>query len=154
LADAKAAYQAIAALAAAPGQAVALLSEKLKPAAAPDPKRVAQLIADLESEDFATRQKTAAALESLADLVVPQLVASLKKPLSLEAARRTEQILELVASQPLLPETLRDKRAVEALESIATPNARATLQALGRGASGAHRTRDAQAALQRLSSGP
>jgi RNA polymerase sigma factor (sigma-70 family) len=152
--DAKAAYQAIAALAAAPEQAVSLLSEKLKPAAAPDPKLVAQLIADLDSDNFVARQEAAAALEKLADLVVPQLRAALPKSASLEAARRTEQILDLVASQPLPPEKLRDKRAVEALESIATPTARVVLQALGRGAPGAHLTRDAQAALLRLSPEP
>jgi RNA polymerase sigma factor (sigma-70 family) len=153
-ADAKAAYQAIAALAAAPGPAATFLSGKLKPAAAPDRKLVAQLIADLDSDNFAARQKAAAALEKLADLVVPELRAALAKPASLEAARRTEQIMDLVASQPLPPEKLRDKRAVEALESIATPSARAVLQALGRGAPGAHLTRDAQAALLRLSPEP
>jgi RNA polymerase sigma factor (sigma-70 family) len=153
-ADAQAAYQAIAALAAAPGQAVPFLSEKLKPAAAPDPALVAQLIADLDSKNFAARQKAAAALEKLAELVVLQLRAALEKPLALEAAQRIEKILDLVARQPLPAEKLRDLRAVEALESIATPNARAVLQALGQGAAGAHLTRDAQAALLRLGKGP
>jgi RNA polymerase sigma factor (sigma-70 family) len=153
-ADAKVAYQAIAALAATPGQAVPWLGEKLKPAAAPDPKRVAQLIADLDSKQFDVRRKATAALEKLAELVVPPLRAALEKRPSLEAAQRIEKILELVASQPLPPEKLRDLRGVEALEYIATPNARAVLQALGRGAPSAHLTRDAQAALLRLGKGP
>src|SRR5262249_51940057 len=55
-ADAKAAYQALVALAAAPRQAVPFLAEKLKPALAPDPKRVAQLIAELDNKNFAARQ--------------------------------------------------------------------------------------------------
>src|SRR5262249_25501949 len=136
-ADAKAAYQAIAALAAAPGQAVPLLSEKLKPAAAPDPKREAQLIADLDSKSFAARQKAPAALENLGELVVVPLRAALEMRPALEAAQRIEKLLEVIASQPLPPEKLRDLRAVEALEYIATPNARAVLRALSQGAPGA-----------------
>jgi WD40 repeat protein len=153
-ADAKAAYQAIAALAAAPGQAVPFLGEKLRPAAAPDPERVARLIADLDSKNFAARQKATAALEKLGERVVPQLRAALGKRPALEAAQRLEKLLEVIASQPLPPEKLRELRAVEALEGIATPNARAVLEALGKGAPGAHLTRDAQNALRRLGNGP
>jgi RNA polymerase sigma factor (sigma-70 family) len=153
-ADAQAAYQAIAVFAAAPGQAVPFLGEKLKPAAAPDAKLVAQLIADLDSNNFAVREKATAALEQRAELVVPALRAALEKPPSLEAARRIEKTLDRIASQPLSPEKLREARAIEALESIATPSARAVLQALGQGAAGARLTRDAQAALRRLGQGP
>jgi hypothetical protein len=149
-ADAKAAYQAIAALAAAPGQAVPFLGEKLQPAAAPDARRVARLIADLDSKDFAARQKATAALAKFGELVVPPLRAALAKRPALEAAQRIEKLLDVVASQPLPPEKLRDLRAVEALEYIATAHARAVLRALGQGARGAHLTRDAQAALRRL----
>jgi RNA polymerase sigma factor (sigma-70 family) len=152
--DAKAAFQAIAALFAAREQAAGLLGKKLRPAAAPDPKLVAELIADLDSNKFAERQQATAALEKLAELVVPQLRAALDKPHSLEAAQRIEKLLDLIASQPLTLEKLRGLRAVEALEYIATPSARAVLEALARGAPGAHLTRDAQAALLRLGKGP
>jgi WD40 repeat protein len=154
LTDAKAAYQAIAALAATPGQAVPFLSEKLKPVAEPDPKRVSALIADLDNEDFAVRQKATAALEKLAELVAPELRAARGKAASLEMARRIDKILDSIASQPPPPEKLRDLRAVEALEYMATANARAILQTLSRGAPGAHLTRDAQAALLRLGKEP
>jgi RNA polymerase sigma factor (sigma-70 family) len=153
-ADAKAAYHAIAALAAAPEQAVPFLRAKLKPAVAPDARRVTQLIADLDSSNLTARQKAAMALELLGELVVPSLRAALKKPASLESAQRIEKVLDAIASQPLPPERLRDLRAVEALEYIATPKARAVLQALGKGAAGAQVTRDAQAALLRLGKGP
>jgi RNA polymerase sigma factor (sigma-70 family) len=153
-ADAKAAYQAIAALAAAPGQAAPFLGERLRPAAAPDAKRVARLIADLDSKEFAARQKATAALEKLGALVVAPLRAALAKRPALEAAQRIEKLLDVVASQPQPPEKLRDLRAVEALEYIATPHARAVLRALAQGAPGARLTRDAQAALRRLGKGP
>jgi hypothetical protein len=151
--DARAAYQAIAALAAAPGQSVAFLREKLKPVAAPDPKLVAELIADLDDKDFAVREKATMALEKLAELVAPELRAALEKA-SLEAARRINTVLDSISRQPMPPEKLRDLRAVEALEYIATENARAILQALSRGAPGAPLTRDAHATLLRLGKAP
>jgi hypothetical protein len=92
--------------------------------------------------------------KKLAEVVVPELRAALKKSPPLETAQRIEKVLDWVASQPLPPEKLRELRAVEALEYIATPNARAVLQALGQGAPGAHLTRDAQAALLWLGKGP
>jgi hypothetical protein len=153
-ANAKDAYQAIAALAAAPGQAVPFLGEKLRPAVAPDPKLVARLIADLDSENFAARQKATAALEKHAELVVPQLRAALKGQPALEVAQRLEKLLHSIASQPLPSERLRELRAVEALECIATPSARTVLQPLGRGAPEARLTREARAALRRLGKGP
>jgi RNA polymerase sigma factor (sigma-70 family) len=152
--DAKAALQAIAALVAAREQAAGFLGKKLKPAVAPDSKLVAQLIADLDSKTFAERQKATAALEKLAELVVPQLRAALEKRPGLEATQRIEKILDVVASQPLAPEKLRDLRAIEALEYIATPSARAVLEPLAQGAPGAYLTRDAQAALLRLGKRP
>src|SRR5258708_598738 len=65
---ARAGSQAFAPLAAAPEQAVPFLGQKLKPVAAPDPKLVAELIADLDNNDFAARQKATEALEKLAEL--------------------------------------------------------------------------------------
>ena len=113
--DAKAAYQAIGTLAAAaPGQSVPFLGEKLKPVAAPDPKLVAELIADLGSEDFAARQKATGALEKPAELATPELRAALGKA-SLETARRINRVLDSLARQTLPSEKLRDLRAVEAL---------------------------------------
>jgi predicted PilT family ATPase len=57
---------------------------------------------------------------------------------------------ELTASRPLTDEKLRMYRAIEVLERIATPQARALLQRLAGGAPGALATTAAQAALQRL----
>jgi hypothetical protein len=127
------------------------LRGKLAPAPAPDAKVVTRLIADFDSDDFAARDKATAALEKLAALMMPQLRAALAKPASLDLERRAEKILERVASQPLRAEELRDLRAVETLEYIATPGARVVLEAVAAGAAGAPVTRDAQAALLRWS---
>jgi len=47
-------------------------------------------------------------------------------------------------------ETLRQGRAIEVLEHIATPEARQLLQTIAEGAAGAGLTREAKAALERL----
>lgn len=151
--DARAAGQAIAALAAAAEHAVPFLGEKLKAVTQPEPKRVAELIADLDNKDFAVRQKATAALEKLGELVASELRAAQAKAASLEMARRIDKILDSITGQ-LPPEKLRDLRGVEALEHVATANARALLRALSRGAPGAHLTRDAHAALLRLGKEP
>src|SRR5262249_34026923 len=58
------AARAILALGAAPRQAVALFQERLWPVKA-DPKRVARLLADLDSPQFAVRQRATEGLEYL-----------------------------------------------------------------------------------------
>ena len=75
--DATAAYRAIRALAAQPASA-ALMRERLKEIAAKDtfdddPKRVAKLIADLDSEEFAVREQANKALRSLGRAALPAL---------------------------------------------------------------------------------
>src|SRR6202035_5403421 len=53
--DAGKAFQGILKLARAPKQAVPLLRDRIKPAVPADPKKVARLIADLDSEEFELR---------------------------------------------------------------------------------------------------
>jgi hypothetical protein len=48
------------------------------------------------------------------------------------------------------PEALRRIRAIEVLEHIATPEAKAVLQTMATGAPAAVETKDAKAALERL----
>jgi hypothetical protein len=152
-ADARKAFQAISSLVAAENQAAAFLAKQLKPTVAPDAQKVAQWIADLDSKDFQTRQKASAALEKLAELVVPQLEKALTNPPSVEMAQRVRKILDAVAAQVPPPERLRERRAVEVLEYIGTAEARSLLQTLSQGAAGATLTREAQAVLLRLGLG-
>ncbi|MBX9625048.1 MAG: hypothetical protein K2X82_14670, partial [Gemmataceae bacterium] len=64
-ADAKAAFAAMGRLAGSPAEAVELLKDKLKPAAAPDPAAVAKLVVDLGSDDFATRERAEKGLAAI-----------------------------------------------------------------------------------------
>lgn len=143
------AFQAIRLLAAHPAQAVPFLQQRLKPAAPVDPKRLAQLIADLESNDFPARQKATEELERLGDLAVAALEKVLADKPTLETRTRIERLLETADRIPP-SELLRSLRALEALEHAGTPQARQLMEALAKGADGARLTREAQAVLQRL----
>jgi dipeptidyl aminopeptidase/acylaminoacyl peptidase len=147
--DTARAFQAIRLLAAHPEQAVPLLQERLKPAMPADSKRLAQLIADLDNNDFATRQKATEELERLGDLAGAALEKALADKSALEMRTRIESLLEKVDRIPP-PEILRSLRALESLEHAGTPEGRQLLETLAKGAEGARLTREAQASLRRL----
>jgi WD40 repeat protein len=147
--NASKAYEAIWTLASAPGQAVPFIKDHLRPAAS-DGKRIAQLIADLDSNDFATRNNAIKDLEKLQDFSGPFLREQLKKNLSLEVRRRLEQLLEKIEGPVTDPEQLRGLRAVEILEHIGTSEAREVLQTLAKGAPETRLTQEAKGSLQRL----
>src|SRR5207302_5414766 len=92
-ADAAPAYRAVALLVAAPEQGTTLLRKHLRPVALPPGQHVARLLANLDSDDFATRRKAQSDLETLSEAVEPALRQALKKPASLEAALRIKKVL-------------------------------------------------------------
>ena len=149
--DAAKAFDAIGLLTASPEQAVPLLKDKLRPAPAADKREVARLLADLDSEEFAVRQKAMAELRHLDERAEPALREALlggKPPL--ETRKRIEELLEGVLLSATSGENLRNLRAVELLEHIGTPEARKVLQTLADGAPAARLTREAKATLRRL----
>jgi hypothetical protein len=150
-ADAPRAYRALCCLAAVPQKALPLLRQRLKPVMATDGQRIDQFVAELDSDEFALRQKAAAELELLGVLAEPALKKVLASAPSLETRKRVEQILErLTPGQVPPPETLRAVRAVEVLERFGTAEKKPLLEALARGAPEAALTQDAKAALDRL----
>jgi WD40 repeat protein len=146
--DAKAAFQAIRRLVAAPGPAVAFLHDRLPPAAAVDAAHVRELVRRLDSPRFADRQAAAQELERLADRATDLIRAAAKDTASAEVRQTLQRILDRLDAGT--PETLRAARAVEALEHAGTPAALAHLKALAGGAADAVLTREAAAALKRL----
>jgi hypothetical protein len=148
--DAAKAYQAILTLTGAPKEGVALLGKKLAPVPPPDAKKVAQLIEDLNSEKFAVRDKAAAELAKMGELVEPDLQKAAKGDAPLEMRRRIQQLLDKLQGPVLQPDQLRVLRAVEVLENVGTAEAKAVLRKLADGAPGARLTREARASLQRL----
>jgi len=150
-ADAGKAFDAIGLLSTSAPQAVPLLKAKVRPApAAAEPLHIARLIADLDSEEFATRQKAMAALRQLGERAEPALRDALDGKVTLETRKRIEELLESVRRSAVSGENLRDQRAVEVLEHIGTADAQKVLKALADGAAEARLTREAKASLERL----
>src|SRR5262249_43685453 len=118
---------------------------RLRPVVAPDRKRLAGLLADLDSDDFDTRHKAYQELEKLGPTAEPTLRAALAGRPSLEVWRRIQSLLRRLEG-----DQLRAARAVEGLEWVNTPEARRLLGTLARGAAGARLTAEATAALRRL----
>ncbi len=148
--DADRAFQAVAALTRSGTVAAAFLRERLRPVQNADPKRLARLIADLDGDDFTVREEACRRLAELEEAARPALEDARKHGLSPEAGRRTTELLDRLAQWPSAPERLRAVRAVEVLERLGTPEARRLLRELADGIPDAQQTREARAALDRL----
>jgi RNA polymerase sigma factor (sigma-70 family) len=150
--DAAGAFRTIGELVVAGDAAVAYLKKQLVPVPIPDAAlvlRATQLIADLGSDEFAVRQKAAMELEKMGDSAAGALRNTLATPLSLEARRRVEHILSGLDGKEA-PFHVRNGRALEALELIATPAARDLLRLLATGEPSARLTQEASNAKRRL----
>jgi RNA polymerase sigma factor (sigma-70 family) len=147
-AEPKNAYRAIWQFSDARG-AAAFLRGKIPPVKAPAAKRLQQLIADLDSDQFAVRQAASEVLARLGDLAVPALRKALAAKPPLEPRRRLEDLLRGVETRTLTAGELRIQRAIAALEMQGTAEARQVLKGLAAGAPGALSTREAKAALKR-----
>jgi len=148
--DAATAYGALGALVASPAQAVPLLRDRLQPATASDERRIARLISDLDSEQFAARRKAAADLEELGQLAEPALQKALRGKPSTEARRALQALLDKLAEGILPLDRVREIRAVEVLEHVGTAEAREVLEKMTRGVQGTRLTRQAETALERV----
>jgi RNA polymerase sigma factor (sigma-70 family) len=150
-ADAVRAYQSMRRLARSPA-AIKFLGTQVQPVTAPDEKRVAKLIADLDSDDFQVRDRATKELERLGDRVVGACRKALAGAPSLEMRRRLEKLLESQAAEADQPsaERLRLSRALEALELAGTDRAREVLSVLSKGAPSAWLTEEAKARRERL----
>jgi hypothetical protein len=148
-ADATAAYRAIWRLAASPKESLPFL-EKHLPQELVDQKKLARLLADLDSEQFAEHEAAKKELEKLGELAEPALRNLLQGNPSLETRRRAEPLLEKLGRPISSPELIRVIRYVEVHEHIDTPEAQRLLKTLAGGAKGALLTREAQTSLDRL----
>lgn len=149
-ADALKANRAFWSLVAGNRQTVFYLQERLKASSAIDPRRLAKLLADLDSEQFTVREKATQELEQMGEMARPAMQKTLESKPSPEVTRRIEQILERMSGQPTSRDWLRVNRALAVLEAIGSAEARVVLEGLAKGAADAPLTRDAQAALDRL----
>jgi len=149
-ADAPRAFRASWTLAFAPDDAIPFLKAHLHPAKSADPQRLRRLLADLDSEQFAMREKAQEELENLGELAERALRQTLANKPSLEMRQRVQRILERLRGPVKQPELLQALRAVAVLEDIGTPEARRLLQELAKGAAESRLTRETLASLRRL----
>jgi WD40 repeat protein len=150
-AEARAAFAALADLAAAPGPAVEVLRRQVKPVpAAPTDADLDRVFKDLDSDEFETRRKASRELAALGESAVPAVRKRLERATSAEVRRRAREFLDRFDQAELSPARLRQFRAVELLEGIGTGAAKRLLTDLAKGAAGAPLTLDAAAALARL----
>jgi hypothetical protein len=148
-ADAIKAYRAIVTLESVPEQSVPLLAKRLR-LPAPDAQRLHRLLARLDSEDFADRERATEELRKLGWLAEPALRAFLEGKPSLEARKRARELLESAGKAELSPDALRVVRGMEVLERIGNAAAKRTLRTLADSTSEGRLSREARAALQRL----
>ncbi len=149
--DAIAANAAVWELAAAPRDAVPFLRRRLTPAEAPaGATPLARLIADLDSDAFADREKASAELTRRGRAALPALRKALEEDPSLEARRRLEKLVRGLEQTEPSAEEWRARRAVRVLEHAGTAEAKKLLEELGGGSAEAPRTQEAKAALERL----
>ena len=155
-ADGARAYRAVRRLGAAGPRGAAFLEGRLKGGPAPEEGRIARLVASLDSDDFATREKATAALEALGARAEPALRPALEGNPSAELRRRAQRLLRRLgptAERPPSPELVR-LRVVEALEANGTLEARKALAGLAAGPAASPLTAEAKAALRRLGRRP
>jgi hypothetical protein len=149
--DSRDAFAALAGLAAAPDQAIDLLRRQIKPASkGPTDAELDRLFAQLDSDDFAVREKASRQLAAFGESAVPAVRKRLGQGVSLEVRRRARTFLDQFDRRELSPIRLRQVRAIELLEGIDTPAAKKLLAELADGAAGAPLTLEAAAALARL----
>ncbi len=149
--DARRAFRAVGALASAAPQALPFLRERLKPSASPTADRVSRLIADLDDDRYPVRQAAYEELRGYGKEVEAELRKVLEGKPPLEVRRRVEALLAVLADVAALsPQQLRLLRALQALERMGTPEARAVVKSLAEGSRTAWQTRHGRAALERL----
>jgi RNA polymerase sigma factor (sigma-70 family) len=142
--------KAVWALVSAPKETMPLLRETLKPVQASDGKRIAQLVKDLDNDDFAVREKASAELDRIGEPAAGALRKALEGTPSAEMRLRINQLLDKFGGKVASPDILRRERALEVLEHIGGPEAKAILEELAKGAPEAALTQAAAAALKRL----
>jgi hypothetical protein len=142
-------HRAVVRLVCTPGADV-YLGRRLRAAPKRDQRRIQRFVAELDSDDFETREAAARSLAELGGLAGPELLAAARTSSSAEVRRQAAALLKRAAGAVSGPERLRGMRAVQVLEHRGTPQARRVLRALARGEPLAELTRDARAALRRL----
>ena len=126
--DGQAASFAVGMLSRQPGESLPFLRPLLPHGPAADPKVVAKLVTDLDHDDFAVREKASTALAQMGYLAAPLLRAAAKTATAAETRGRLRALLTRLDNAANGRERNRMIRAIEILERIGSPEARAILR--------------------------
>ncbi len=132
-----------------PREAAECLGKQLAAAPPVNGVPIAKWIAELDDAQFTVREQATLALAKLGEAAMPALQDTAAIAKTAERRRRCEDLLGRIQEKPLTPETLRELRAIAALELMSAPEAEQVLGRLAAGGSGARITRESQGALQR-----
>jgi len=149
-ADATKSYSAIGRLVSSPTPTVPFLGKHLEAAATADTRPIEQLIKSLDDEKFEVRERATKELAAMGDRAASSFHKALAGTLTAEARQRLTKLLAAVEAEIPSAETLREIRAVEALERIGTPEAGRLLEKLAAGPGEMRWTQEAKAAAERL----
>lgn len=149
-ADGVAAYESLWELVAARQFATGFLRERLARMQLPGDRLIARRIAELDDDHFKVRQAAQKQLEWWGSAAAPALRRALTEQRSPEVRWRARRALEKVTAAGTRRERLSAARVIEALEKMATAEARRSLEVLGKGAPDNYVTQEAQAACRRL----
>jgi RNA polymerase sigma factor (sigma-70 family) len=149
--DGATAFRAMGELFADPNVTVDWIKSHLKCVALPTDPETEALLAELGDDSFRKRQAASNRLEKFGALAIPYVRKSIKSVHSAEVRQRLTDFINLTDKPGILTgDRLRERRAVELLEAIATPEARAVLRRWADGA--APLCKDCADALKRIGS--
>jgi WD40 repeat protein len=149
LADERIAFLAMRRLAATPDTAVDLFRTHLRSIAPVAKERIQVLLTDLDSKRYAARQAALSELQRIVDQAEIPMRRHLGSPgTSIEARRQIQRLLDHM-DEPTADFVVR-LRALEVLEQINTPAARALVAEWAAGAPAARFTQEAKATLARM----
>jgi hypothetical protein len=148
--DAARAHLAIAALAAAPAQAIPLIKERYLPVwKKPDAKRIAELITALDNDSFKVRERATQELYGAGPDAAEAIRQALAKNPSAEAKKRLQELRNRLSKDPD-PAYLGGLRAIEVLERIGTSETIGVLRELAHKSLPMELQEDIAASLARL----
>lgn len=143
------AYHALWKMTEEPEPALAWLRKNLKPTLNAEPGRVAQLLKDLDHDQFAVRESAVQELKKLGSSVEAAVRKTLAAQPSVEGRRRLEQLLTDIEEKSS-PAELQALRALQIVERIGTAAARALLAELAQGKPETRVTQAARLSLERF----
>lgn len=147
--DAVKAHEAIGTLATSPKTAVPFLQKHIGAQTWADPRQIPKLIADLDDDKFEVRESASKTLEELGETAEPHLRKALEGAVSAEVRTQAQALLARAKTQGLPIKKARVVRALEVLEQIGTPAARATIEELARNQKQVWLQQEAEATLER-----